>query len=184
VIDTAGQFAPAVGQRSSGSYRLYEIQRWEVSPTPVAAGQNPLRYAVQWSTTGNGARVDDTGVGTRNDWTFAISGASTAQLTAMKVASTGNWLIQSLPASFPGGVVVTQQQTITGTPPRRPVTSASVASAVPYPGMTVAASPLGMPSRVTEVKTFRVPQDMNWGYPRPAYATGTIACTWTLAVGP
>jgi hypothetical protein len=185
VIEITGQFAQSPLQGgASGNYRLHEIQRWVVSETPIAAGQNPLRYAVQWSTTGNGERHEDNGVGTRNDWAFAISGANSTQITATKIASTGNWLLQAAPASFANGVTVTQQQTIVGRPPLLPMKSQSAASAVAFPGMTALAAPSGSQTRVAEVRTFQVPREINWGYPRPGYATGSIACTWTVAVGP
>ena len=184
VVDTLGQYGAAVGQPGQkGTYRLYEIQRWTVSETPIAVGQDPLRYSVKWSTTGNGERFEDNGVGVTNNWVFAISATSTTQLVAKKIASNGKWLIQAQPASLPDGVGVTQQQTVSGTA-RQPVISRGVATAVSYPALSVAAGVPGTPTRVAENRVFKVPADMNWGYPRPGYATGTISCSWNVEVGP
>src|SRR5882724_4219698 len=42
VIETTGLVEPPVGQTgASGSYRLYEIQTWVVSPVPTLPGQIP-----------------------------------------------------------------------------------------------------------------------------------------------
>jgi hypothetical protein len=193
VVDTTGS-GPIPGQPgSSGTYRLYEIQRWVVSATPKNPGQIQLLYPFKWTTIGNGERHEDNGVGTRNDWTFTISGSGGAELAATKIASTGNWGIGVPAASFPGGVVVTQQQTITGSPPRAPGTTKAVASSVPlniiYGSMTVAFPPQGSPPGTLSYMpatpaSKQVPNQIVWGYPQPGYARGTIACTWTLAVGP
>jgi hypothetical protein len=184
VIDTSGSYAQS---GASGTYRLYEIQRWEVSTAPMQSGQNPLTYAVQWSTIGNGERHEDNGVGTRNDWTYAISAASGTQMRATKLASNGTWLIQVAPVSVPNGVAVTQQQTVSGIA-RNPGTTHSVASAFGYPSMNAAppaaGSPPGTLTTFTERKSWLVPQNIGWGYPQPGYARGTIGCVWTLAVGP
>jgi hypothetical protein len=96
-------------------------------------------------------------------------------------------LVQVLPASFPNGVVVTQRQTVSGVA-RNPVTTTSLASAFGYPSMNAPpptpGSPPGTLTTVSDRKSWRVPQDIGWGYPAPAYARRTIACVWTLAVGP
>lgn len=185
IVDTSGSLAPPAGQRGvTETYRLYEIHRWEVSAAPSNPGQYPLNYPVKWTSIGNGERHGDNGVGTRNDWTFTISGQGGTRLAATRIASNGNWLIQLIAAAAPNGVRVVQQQFVVGMTPPQPVTSYTLAPAVAYPAMTVVGTPANITARVAESKSFQVPTAMNWGYPRPAYATGTIGCTWTLAVGP
>jgi hypothetical protein len=185
IVDTSGSLAPPAGQRGvTETYRLYEIHRWEVSAAPSNPGQYPLSYPLKWTSTGNGERHADNGVGTRNDWTFTISGQNASRVAATRIASSGNWLIQLVPTSAPSSVLVVQQVSVTGMTPPLPVTTRTLAPAVGYPSMTAAATPPNIAARVAEMKTFRVPTEMNWGYPRPAYATGSIACTWNLAVGP
>lgn len=185
IVDTRGSFAPPARQRgASESYRLYEIHRWEVDAAPSNPGQYPLKYAVRWTSTGNGERIADNGVGTRNVWTFTISGQAASQLTALRIASSGNWLVQMAPASLNGGGVIVQQPSVAGMPQQQAVTSRAPAAAVSYPSMVVAGTPPGAMARVAETRSFKVPAEMNWGYPRPAYATGNIHCTWTIGVGP
>jgi hypothetical protein len=186
VIDTAGHFGAPAGQPGmSDTYRLYEIQTWVVSPVPMS-GQIPLTYSVSWNSVGNGIRHADNGVGTVNDWTFAIrAAANNANLIARKLPD-GRWLIQLAQASMPNGVAVTQQQTISGRA-NPPGTAMSTDFAVGFPDMTFVPQPGSQPNTpVTSSQSFSwpVPQQINWGYPRPGYATGKITCTLNLSVGP
>ncbi len=67
------------------------------------------------------------------------------------------------------------------------MTYQQTAFAYGYPAMATAPPPPGSPPgtawRVSEAKTWLVPNQTNWGYPRPGYAKGTIGCGWNLAVG-
>lgn len=183
LIELLGQFQPLSGQQgTSETYRLHEIQRWVVSSTPTQAGQNPLLYSTTWTTTGNGIRHEDNGIGTTNDWTWKVTGMNTINLRVTKIAS-GNLLVQMPQTSAADGITVTQQHNSD-----KPITNRQVAWAYGYPAIGAAPPPPGSPAgtawRVNEAKTWNVPSQTNWGYPRPAYAKGTVACTWNMAVGP
>jgi hypothetical protein len=186
IIEIGGAVGPPAGQQgASGSNRLYEIQTWMVSPTPMQTGAVPLSYAVTWNSVGNGARHDDNGVGTVNDWKFGISGGANTQLTARKNPS-GAWLVQVTPTSAQNAVAVTQQQTVSGRP-NAPGTAMTADYSVGAPGMTfapVAGTAPNMPVHGTQSYSWSVPQQVGWGYPMPGYAMGNINCTWNLTVGP
>ena len=186
VIETSGHVAPAAAQAgASGTYRLYEIQTWVVSQTPTQGGQVPLSYAVTWNSIGNGFRHEDNGVGTVDDWKFAISAHNDTILTARKNLA-GGWLVQMAPASMLNGVSVTQQQTVSGRA-NAPGTSMSADYAVGYPGMTATPMPGSQPNApvvASQSASWQVPQQIRWGYPMPGYATGAINCTWNVSVGP
>jgi hypothetical protein len=144
-----------------------------------------LTYRVTWDSFGNGIRHADNGVGTINDWQFGIRAAADTLLTARKTL-TGSWLVQIAPTSMPNGVQVTQQQTISGRA-SPPVTAMSLDSSVGIPGMTIdpqPGSPPNAPVTGSKSQSWRVPQQVGWGYPMPGYASGAINCTWNLAVGP
>lgn len=182
LIELGGQVQPSSGQRGqTSSYRLYEIQRWVVSPAPSQAGQNLLVYSTTWTTSGNGTRHEDNGYGEINDWTWNVSGTSNVALQAQKIAS-GNWLVQVPQANAANAITVTQLHNSD-----RPKTYQQTAYAYGYPAMVAAPPPSGSPPgtawRVGEAKTWLVPSQTNWGYPRPAYAKGSVACSWNLAVG-
>jgi hypothetical protein len=183
LIELGGQVQPLPGQRGQTSaYRLYEIQRWVVSPVPSQAGQNPLLYLTTWTTSGNGTRHEDNGYGEVNDWTWTVAGTNTVPLQAKRIAA-GTWLAQVPQASAANGITVTQQHNSDV-----PMTYQQTAFAYGYPAM-VPAPPLpgsapGTAWRISEAKTWLVPSQVNWGYPRPGYAKGTIGCSWNLAVGP
>jgi hypothetical protein len=186
VIETGGHVAPPVGQTGEfGRYRLYEIQTWTVAPSPAQVGQVPLSYNVAWNSIGNGFRHEDNGVGTVDDWKFAISAHSDTTLSARKDLM-GSWLVQMAPASMLNGVSVTQQQTVSGRS-NAPGTSMSPDYAVGFPGMTVAPKPGSQPNAPvagSQRASWQVPQQIRWGYPMPGYATGSINCTWNVSVGP
>jgi hypothetical protein len=186
VIDTSGHFGALTGQPGmSDTYRLYEIQRWMVSPTPMQPGQIPLTYAVNWDSVGNGFRHADDGAGTVDDWKFAIGAASTTTLTARKNLG-GGWLIQMAQASMPNGVAVTQQQTLHGQA-YPPGTRTNTDVAVGFLGVTFSPQPGSQPNTPvtgSQVVSWQVPQQLGWGYPMPGYATGKISCFWNLSVGP
>jgi hypothetical protein len=183
LIELGGQVQPLPGQRGQVSaYRLYEIQRWVVSPAPSQTGQNPLLYSTTWTTSGNATRHEDNGYGEVNDWTWTVSGTNAVALQAKKIAS-GNWLVQVPQASAANGITVTQQHNSDALK-----TYQQTAFAYGYPAMAPAPPPPGSPAgtawRVSETNSWLVPSQVNWGYPRPGYARGTIGCTWNLAVGP
>jgi hypothetical protein len=186
VIDTSGNTGAPPGQPGmSGTYRLYEIQRWIMAPTPLQPGQVPLTYAVTWDSTGNGFRHADDGAGTVNDWKFAIGATSNTTLTARKTLD-GSWLIQMSQAGMLNGVAVTQQQTNRGQA-LPPGTTPSTDSAVGFPGVRFVPQPGSPPNAPVTGSlnlSLQVPQQIGWGYPPPGFATGKINCTWNLSVGP
>jgi hypothetical protein len=186
LVETSGHLAPPTGQAGiSGTYRLYEIQRWVVSPAPAGVGNVLLSYLVKWDSLGTGIRHEDNGVGTTNDWKFAIRAATDTNLTARKTL-TGSWLVQIAPTSMPNAVQVTQQQTISGRA-NPPITAMSPDNSVGIPGMTIdpqPGSPPNTPVSGSRSFSWRVPQQLGWGYPMPGYAMGAINCTWNLTVGP
>ena len=110
-------------------------------------------------------------------------------MVATKLASTGlrGIGVQVIPST--GGLVVTQQQTVIGNPPKPRGTNTIAAPVyLGFGNMTAvppAGSPPGTPMQVTGlISKLRVPQNTMWGHTRPGYAGGTIACTWTLTVAP
>ena len=176
VIDIQGQLDNG---QIKATYRQIEIQQWVVSTTPMQVGAKKI-YPVQWTTIGSGEKHEDNLVGTKIDWAWNISGARATQLEAQKIASTGNWLIQLVGTAMPSGVLGTQLQTVTGTPPQQPVQIDVLANAFGYP--SIAAS--GTLTQIAESKQFAVPANYNWGISRPAYATGTVRCQWNLTLVP
>jgi len=212
IVDVTGQYGPPAGQPGAkGTYRHVETQLWVISSTPIQNGlpTGQLKaYSVQWSTTGMGDRFDDNGVGTSDHWTWSIAGnrassipnvmAGEPQLTTLKSAG-GNWLVNMLPASFPGGIRETQQHAIVGLPVPPPTQAQKVAYAFGYPrfgqiaGHPIVESTNSMMQTIltiNESQVFQVNANQYRNVPNimPAYQNmmprGTVDCIWNIQIRP
>lgn len=208
VIDVKGQYGLPLGQPGAkGSYSHFEVQLWTVSSTPMPMQSGAAKsYSVQWTTSGSGNRYDDNGVGTRDSWTWSITGTRASsspnpmsgepRLTVQKIASTGQWQILLAQASFPDGVVTTQQHN--QDPPSPPMKKLAVA--VDYlrfgqvMGMPIVESMNSMMQKVLTVNewsTLTVDANLNVNrnyanvlptYQSPLGPKGAISCTWNFNV--
>ena len=153
---------------SGPGYRHYEVQTWVVTGPRTGDPNTVATYPMTWSTIGQGAFHETSGV---RAW--HISGGASVVYRTTVIASNKHLLLGQ--QSTLGQATLTETQTkIDNGAPRTPTTTTGSWSEYQAPGIDVAPMPT-LPPVIATMQTFTTQT-----YAAPGGTSGTVNCKWNV----